>query len=84
MQGDGESIQDFAYMYVPMSLMETGFSGGKRNSTYSQKYPSSFGQLRSSKVATVDALVRLGQQLEMDRGKALGWVNNWRWTEGKS
>ena len=50
--------------------MESGYYGGKINSTCSQKYPSFWAsQLRSSRVATVDALVRLGQQLERDRGE---------------
>lgn len=68
-QGDGESIRDFAYMYQslckrwkPQIEEEEILKMILKNIN-----PQLASQLRSSRVTSVNALVRLGQQLEKDR-----------------
>ncbi|XP_051793893.1 uncharacterized protein LOC127530652 [Acanthochromis polyacanthus] len=68
-QGENESIRDFVYMYH--SLCRRWKSNIEEEDIIKlilkHINPSLASQLRSSRVTTVDELVRLGQQLEQDR-----------------
>lgn len=68
-QGEGESIRDFAYMY--QSLCKRWKSDIKEDDIIKlilkNINPQLASQLRSSRIVTVDGLVRLGQQLEKDQ-----------------
>lgn len=68
-QGENETIRDFAYMY--RSLCKRWNPNITQPEvvklTLRNIYPKLASQLRSSNVTTVEALVQLGQQLEKDK-----------------
>ncbi len=68
-QGEDESIRDFAYMYRSLCKRWNPTITEKEvvKLTLKNINPKLASQLRSSNVSTVEALVRLGQQLEKDR-----------------
>lgn len=68
-QGETESIRDFAYMYQSLcKRWKAEISEAETIKLILKNInPQLASQLRSSRVATVDELVRLGQQLEKDR-----------------
>lgn len=72
-QTEGESVRDFAYMY--QALCKRWKSDIEEEEIIKlilkNINPQLASQLRSSRVTSVDALVRLGQQLEMDRENQL-------------
>lgn len=79
-QGEGESVRDFAYMYrslckhwKPQTEEEEILKMILKNIN-----PQLASQLRSSRVTSVDALVRLGQQLEKD------WENQLQYEQRKN
>lgn len=68
-QGENESIRDFVYMYQSLCRRWKPKMEEENIVKLILKHinPTLASQLRSSRVATVDELVRLGQQLERDR-----------------
>ncbi|KAI3353499.1 hypothetical protein L3Q82_020019, partial [Scortum barcoo] len=72
-QGEGESVRDFAYMY--QSLCKRWKPNIQEDEIIKlilkNINPQIASQLRSSGVTSVDGLVRLGQQLEKDRENQL-------------
>ena len=72
-QGEDESIRDFAYRYRSLCRRwKTDITEAKVIQLLLKNIrPQLACQLRSSRVSSVDELVRLGQQLEKDWGKQL-------------
>ena len=68
-QGEDESIRDFAYMYRSLCKRWNPDITEQEvvKLTLKNINPTMASQLRGSRVTTVEALVRLGQQLEKDR-----------------